>query len=263
MARRNRFSLRRIWVQIHLWLGLTLGVVGVFIGLSGSILVFDHDIDGWLHPARYEISGSQVALPYSDYAERAAHALEGRAKPTGIRLPDSEDGPIMIFARAPNSGGFLRVYLDPPTGRVLDVTQGVDFIGWMHSFHESLTLREYMGREIVGVVGIAMLISALSGIYLWWPARGQGRKALGFRTRLRTGAQSALHVRLLRLAGARDALLHRHLPRVHRRGARSRRCVRADLAFAAQAFRRPKDRGARSPPTTRSTSPEAYTRRRA
>jgi uncharacterized iron-regulated membrane protein len=123
-----------------------------------------------------------VALPYSDYAERAAHALEGRAKPTGIRLPDGEDGPIMVFARAANStGGFLRVYLDAPTGRVLDVTQGVDFIGWMHSFHESLTLREYMGREIVGVVGIAMLISALSGIYLWWPARGQGRNALGFR----------------------------------------------------------------------------------
>lgn len=180
MARRNRFALRRIWVQIHLWLGLTLGVVGAFIGLSGSILVFDHDVDGWLHPARYEISGSQVALPYSDYAERAAQALEGRAKPTGIRLADTEDGPIMIFARSPDSG-FLRVYLDASTGRVLDVTQGVDFIGWMHSFHESMTLREYMGREIVGVVGIAMLISALSGIYLWWPARGQGRKALGFR----------------------------------------------------------------------------------
>ncbi len=182
MASRKRFALRPIWFQIHLWLGLTLGVIGAFVGLSGSILVFDHEIDGWLHPARYEITGSKVALPFADYAERAAEALAGRAKPTGIRLPDGEDGPIMVFARAPNStGGFLRVYLDAPTGRVLDVTEGVDFIGWIHSFHESLMLREYNGREIVGFVGVAMLISSLSGIYLWWPARGQGRKALGFR----------------------------------------------------------------------------------
>ena len=159
MASRKRFALRPIWFQIHLWLGLTLGVIGAFVGLSGSILVFDHEIDGWLHPARYEITGSKVALPFADYAERAAEALAGRAKPTGIRLPDGEDGPIMVFARAPNStAGFLRVYLDAPTGRVLDVTEGVDFIGWMHSFHESLMLREYNGREIVGFVGVAMLI---------------------------------------------------------------------------------------------------------
>lgn len=179
--RRNRFSLRRLWVRIHLWLGLTLGVLGALIGVSGSILVFDHDIDEWLHPARYEISGSAPGLAYSEYATRAAQALEGRAHPTGIRLPDLEEGPIMVFARAPNAGGFLRVYLDAPTGSVLDVTDGVDFIGWVHGFHESLMLRDFRGREIVGVVGIAMLISSLSGIYLWWPARRQFRKALGFR----------------------------------------------------------------------------------
>ncbi len=53
--------------------------------------------------------------------------------------------------------------------------------GWLHSFHESLTLREYNGREIVGAVGIAMLISSLSGIYLWWPVGGLRRSAFGFR----------------------------------------------------------------------------------
>ncbi len=159
----------------------------------------------------------------------------------------------------PIRGGFLRVYLDAPTGRVLDVTQGVDFIGWMHSFHESLTLREYMGREIVGFVGVAMLISSLSGIYLWWPARGQGRKALGFRKGFGTVAQPALHVRLLRFVDAGDDLLHRHVPVVHRCGARGRRRVRPDLAFAARhsgsgrfgASDLPRRRGRASPsPTT-------------
>ncbi len=182
MKSTRRPNLRRAWVQIHLWLGLTLGVVGALLGVSGSILVYDHDLDAWLNPQRYAISGPQIALSLSDYAQRTEQALGNGARTTGIRLPDREQGPVMVFARArPDAGPFQRVYLDPPTGRVLDTATGRDFLGWLHSFHESLTLREYHGREIVGVVGIAMLISSLSGIYLWWPAGGLRRSAFGFR----------------------------------------------------------------------------------
>ena len=175
-------DLRGIWLQVHLCLGLTLGVVGALISVTGSILVFDHEIDASLNPQRYAVSGSQTALGYSDYVQRAAQAVEGRARPTNLRLPEGEDVPVVVFARArAEGGGFHRVYLDPPTGRVLEVSAAGGFIGWAHNFHESLTLREYMGREVVGAVGIAMLISSLSGIYLWWPPNGLGRRAFGFR----------------------------------------------------------------------------------
>ncbi len=180
MRQLARPSLRSIWVQAHLWLGLTAGVIGALIGVTGSILVYDHDLDRLLNPQRYGVSGPEVSLPFSGYAQRAAEALEGRAHPTGIRLPDGEVGPVMVFARS-GAGPFQRVYLDPPTGRVLDSVSGRDYLGWLHSFHESLTLREYSGREIVGVVGIALLISSLSGIYLWWPGRGAWRHGLRFR----------------------------------------------------------------------------------
>ena len=182
MTNSKPFRLRAFWVQVHLWLGLTLGSVGVLIGLSGSILVYDHEIDAQLNPQRYAISDPQVALPYAEYAQRAEAALERRARATGIRLPDQAPGPVMVFARAnADAGPFLRVYLDPPTGRVLDTASGRDWLGWLHSFHESLTLREYKGREMVGAIGVAMLISSLSGIYLWWPASGLRLHAFGFR----------------------------------------------------------------------------------
>lgn len=180
MKRLTRTTLRDIWVQVHLWLGLTAGVIGALIGVTGSILVYDHDLDHLLNPQRYGASGPEASLRFSEYAQRAAQALQSRARPIGIRLPDGEDGPVMVFARSGN-GPFQRVYLDPPTGRVLDTASGRDYLGWLHSFHESLTLREYNGREIVGVVGIAMLVSSLSGIYLWWPGRGAWRHAFRFR----------------------------------------------------------------------------------
>jgi len=173
---------RRLWLQLHLWLGLTLGVVGALIGLTGGVLVFGHEIDAWLNPQRYAVSGAEITLPYAEYVRRASQAVADRARPTNLRLPEGDGLPVVVFARArAEGGGFYRVYLDPPTGRVLDASAGGGFIAWAHSFHESLTLRDYNGRAIVGFVGCAMLISALSGIYLWWPPRGLGRRAFRFR----------------------------------------------------------------------------------
>lgn len=173
--------MREFWAKVHLWLGLTLGVVGVLIGVTGSILVYDHEIDAWLNPQRYAVSGAQLALPHGEYLKRATQALEGRARPVNVRLPMEEDKPVVVLVREREGAGFIRVFLDPPTGRVLDAAPGGGFIGWVHRFHENLTLREYMGRETVGLVGFAMLVSSLSGIYLWWPGRGRFREALVFR----------------------------------------------------------------------------------
>jgi len=168
---------RRLWVQIHLWLGLTLGVLGIFIGVSGSILVYGHEVDAWLNPQRYAVTGSQPALGFGDYAARVT---QGRI--VSLRLPEAEGLPVVAMSR--EGGQFFRVWIDPPTGRVLDAAAGGGFVGWVHRFHENLTLREYWGREIVGLVGFAMLISSLSGLYLWWPARGRLREALGARAGL-------------------------------------------------------------------------------
>ncbi len=176
-----RIAWRAVWVQIHLWLGLTLGVVGALLGLSGSILVYDEAIDAWMNPQRHAVTGTEAPLAIAEYALRAELALANGARATALRLPDQEGGPVMVFLRARGDAAFQRAYLDPPTGRVLDMAGGRDLLGWLHDFHESLALREYKGREIVGVVGIGMLISSLSGIYLWWPAGRWRRSTFGFR----------------------------------------------------------------------------------
>jgi len=135
-----------------------------------------------VNPRRHDVSGVRVELSFSEYAQRAQEALASGAHIIAIQLPDQDDGPIAALARSGNGTAPLRrAYLDPPTGRVLDASSGRDLLAWLHSFHESLTLREYNGREIVGAVGIAMLLSSLSGIYLWWPVGGLRRSAFGFR----------------------------------------------------------------------------------
>ena len=176
--------MRRLWIDIHLWLGLTLGALGIFIGASGAVLLYDREIDAALGPARYAVSGAAVAQPLAGYAGSAAQAAGEGARVMSLRLPEAAGDPLVATVRGRAPGAFARVYLDPPTARVLGIAAGGGFTGWMHRFHENLALRDYGGRTVVGAVGVVMLASALSGLYLWWPARGGLRAALGFRTGL-------------------------------------------------------------------------------
>ncbi len=178
--RKRRLSLRALWVQIHLWLGLTLGVIGAAIGITGSILLYGPAIDRALNPSRYAVTGAALALPYADYVKRAEQAVGNGARTLNLRFPDGAQ-PVLAFVRAKGDNGFRRVYLDPPTGKVLDASPNAGMVAWVHDFHENLKAREYNGRALVGAVGIAMLISSLSGIYLWWPRRRLQARDFAFR----------------------------------------------------------------------------------
>jgi uncharacterized iron-regulated membrane protein len=180
----RRRTLRSAWVSVHRWLGLTLGCVGALLGLTGSLLVFSGEIDGALNPQRYAVSGPEAALPYADYLAAASSAAGGKARVLLVQMPGQAGGPVVVALRPKEGDGVVRVYLDPASARVLDVSRGAGFIDAVHRFYESLMLRGLWGREFIGIVGIAMLISALSGLYLWWPGRRKVRLALAFRPRL-------------------------------------------------------------------------------
>ena len=119
--------MRRAWIQIHLWLGLTLGALGVLIGLSGSFLLYDDEIDAWLNPQRYAVSGAEASRTYADYAASVVQSL-GRARIANIRMPEHEGGPVVVVART-QGAAFHRVYVDPPTGQVLEAVPGGGLVG--------------------------------------------------------------------------------------------------------------------------------------
>jgi uncharacterized iron-regulated membrane protein len=180
----SRRTLRSAWVSVHRWLGLTLGCVGALLGLTGSLLVFSGEIDGALNPQRFAVSGTTFASSYTDLLAAASTAAGEKSRPLLVQMPTRAGGPVMVALRPREGEGVLRVYLDPASARVLDVSRGAGFVDTVHRFHESLMVRGLWGREFIGIVGIAMLISALSGLYLWWPGRRKVRPALAFRPRL-------------------------------------------------------------------------------
>jgi len=181
-----RLRLRRVWLDVHLWIGVGLGVLLTVVGVSGSLLVWHDPLDEILTPHRYAVTGAEVGQPLSAYLAAAAAATPEGVSPVSLRMPEHPGGPVRVIARGAAAREGARppvwsVWLDPPTARVLDAAEGSStVIGFLHVLHGSLAIPQYSGRQIVGWSGVAMLISACTGLYLWWPRKDFVR-ALGWR----------------------------------------------------------------------------------
>ena len=174
--------LRSLWWTLHRWIALALCVLLVPISISGALLVWHDELDALINPSRYAVTGVTTTLP-SRYLASAREALPPGFNPMGVRFPAEEGRPVTVLARA--EGGprqLLIVYHDPPTARVLEVVNfRTSLIGFLHRFHENLTIPEYNGRAIVGWAGVGMLILSLTGIWLWWPRNGAFLRGLRWR----------------------------------------------------------------------------------
>jgi uncharacterized iron-regulated membrane protein len=189
MADSRMARLRRLWLNVHLWLGVGLMLLLVPISVSGGLLVVHDEIDAVLNPKRYAITGTEASQPVSAYFASAAEAVAkdpGHLAPTAVRYPDGPGWPVRVVTRpqqrTEGPPRYVTVFLDPPTAAVLDVMEfRSSFVGFLHIFHENLTIPQYSGRQIVGWAGVGMLILSLTGIWLWWPRNGAFLRALRWR----------------------------------------------------------------------------------
>lgn len=183
----SRQALRRLWWQVHKWIALVLMVALIPLGLSGALLAWDDVVDHAVNPARYAVTGP-VALAPSAYAAAATGALAPDRRITMMRLPRGGD-PVTVIAERVGKGRVSdrpqrdTVFLDPATGRVLDVQRGNGgLVRIAHMIHGNFYIPgRGVGRTFIGVLGIAMFLLAATGIWIWWPQVGRFSKGLRWR----------------------------------------------------------------------------------
>ena len=172
---------RRTWFQVHKWIGLILAILIIPLCLSGAALVWDGALDRAVNPARYALSGDTRLSPDA-YVAAATARLKPGERIAQLSLPD-EGGPVIVSAAGagkqvrPGPPQRTQIFLDPPTARVLDVSAGGGLVRFLHILHGSLQIPGGWGRTIVGWIGVAMMLSAFTGLWLWWPTIGSLKRA--------------------------------------------------------------------------------------
>lgn len=200
-------SWKKIWLQLHWYVGLFGGALFVLTSLTGSLLVFYKTIDEWLNPDQL-IRTPGNARPLSEILAGAQAAHPEWSAPDTLIFPLHDRDTFHAWfkdpAVAPTGEHWHVVAVDPSTARPLsDRRWGAFFVSVIYELHQELLLGR-PGEIFVGIMALFLLLSVISGLYLWWPKPGKLRRALTFQpgnSLIRT------HYDLHKLTGLAGAML--------------------------------------------------------
>ncbi|WP_404478968.1 PepSY-associated TM helix domain-containing protein [Novosphingobium sp. BL-52-GroH] len=176
-ARRSAKARQSTTALLHLWLGLSVGLLLTICGLTGSYLTFHQQIE---RSALAELRLSPGVQPasYEAVYRTLTHVAPSAPGDWNIELPV---GGGIITSRLPGKDGPRMVSIDPATLRVVrDVQWGETISTWLYELHYHLLMGR-TGASVMGVAGIAIMVLLALGGVLWWRSGRSMRSRLSFR----------------------------------------------------------------------------------
>ena len=173
--------MRPLIVWLHRWVGLLMTVFLIVVGLTGSLLAFNADLEKWISPQLFAAKPAPEAKPLdlATLAERA-EAAEPHAS-VGYFSLGPEQAFMHVGARTdpatgkPFSLDFNEMFLDPWTGKELghrmggDLSQGmVNLMPFIYALHMNLALGNW-GALVLGIVALAWTLDCFYAVYLTFP----------------------------------------------------------------------------------------------
>ena len=176
--------------KLHLWLGLSSGILIFLISISGAMYAFRDEIFYSIHKDKmyheHDVTGGR--LPFHQLWEIAQDALGDEMPISYATVYNNPHRNFQFKAYQYNReavwyGKWLVydqiIYVNPYSG-VVEATldHKWEFFHLVKMFHWSFLMNTKHGQPIVSFTVVVFLISLLSGLYLWWPYR---KKKKGYR----------------------------------------------------------------------------------
>ena len=99
--------MRTLVLKLHLYLGLISAMLLIVLGLSGSIIAFEGDIEHWLHSELWYVKAGATALPQAELIAKA----EQRFAPARVRAVQLFREPNLVHLMQLTNGAV--VYINP------------------------------------------------------------------------------------------------------------------------------------------------------
>ncbi len=160
-----------IWFQAHWLVGITAGVVLAVVGFTGGMLSFEDEILRAMNPGvlTVEARGTALLTPAELMAQMAKAEPEKRVQALTVHADPTRAARVSFAAAGRGPRGETR-YVDPYDGKLLGHPRGEEFMRTTMQIHRWLAAGD-VGKHIVGASTVALILLALSGLYLRWPRR--------------------------------------------------------------------------------------------
>lgn len=168
-----RLDYTTVW-RWHFYGGLFLAPVLVFLAVTGSIYLFDEEIDAALHGELHEAGPGTGTTTPAEQVRAARHHRPGATLET-FRPAPSPDRTSAVGLRD-GDGRVVTVFVDPHDASVVgSLVEAETFTEVVRDLHEKFQAGN-VGNWIVEAAASWMIVLILTGLYLWWP---RGRSVRG------------------------------------------------------------------------------------
>lgn len=181
---RNRF--KRSIGKIHLWLGLSSGLIVFIIALTGCIYVFSNEFTNAYRKNDIYITPQEKAISLSKLWKSTQQQLGDSYQISWVNVYNNPTKSYIFYAYKSNENGityfdsvayYKSVYVNPYTGKILNIyNEKYDFFNIVKMMHWSLLLSTKIGQPIVGYSTLIFILLLISGIILWWPKNKKNLK---------------------------------------------------------------------------------------
>ncbi|WP_400767087.1 PepSY-associated TM helix domain-containing protein [Methylosinus sporium] len=167
---------RAFFVWLHRWIGLAMAGFLVIVGLTGSLLAFNSELERLISPQLFAQAHAGPPFDLATLAERAETLVpRGRVEEVSVTAPDQILVRMSPRDEAAQQLGFDELFLDPWTGAELgrrtagDLSQGVvNLMPFIYDLHWRLAMGNG-GFWILGILAVFWTIDCFIGFYLTMP----------------------------------------------------------------------------------------------
>lgn len=164
--------MRPIYLKLHLWLSIPLGIVFILSCLSGILLIFEPQLTELAHPDVYKVEqrGNSILNPQS-IVEKVKPNLPDSLKIVWVELPATSNSPALIGFKNFRS---KKLSVDPATGEIKGWVERTPFFKKVKALHCALLLKSNgrakertPGQRIIGYATLGTMIVLITGIIAW------------------------------------------------------------------------------------------------
>lgn len=185
---KKKISLTKKWsAKLHLWLGLSVGIIIFVVSLTGTLYVFKDEIQNSIRKeAMYLQKSAATPIPISVLKEKVSLELNEKYPINAVEISLDPNKSYRFSYYEKNKKGWnyfdevkinKLIYVDQYTGKILAVyNDKYNFFNIIKSIHWSLLLNSDWGKYVVGIPTVLFIFMLITGIVLWWPKNKKARK---------------------------------------------------------------------------------------
>jgi uncharacterized iron-regulated membrane protein len=173
--------LRKALFQIHLWVGLAIGLYIVMLSVTGSALVYRRELTTKFAARSWVVIASGHRLTEAELTE-AARRVYPQHTVTRVGTPRNRNIAVEIAMKRGDDR--IERYFDPYTGADLGnvLPAGMEFVIWLADLHDNL-LFGHPGRVANGIGSVLVTLLCLTGAVIWWPGARNWRRSTSVKWR--------------------------------------------------------------------------------